>query len=96
MKIITWLTDNNLRLKIDLTSSVFNIIEINDFNIITRVKLQFNKGDNEAIKSYLAGRLNLSLLNNQKLSIEHEQLKTNFQFSTQTNNELTSEILKLR
>jgi len=45
--------------KLDTTSGVFSIVELNEFKQLTHISLQMRQGNDNAIKSYLASRLSL-------------------------------------
>ncbi len=43
--------------KLDTTSGVFSVVELNEFKQLTHISLQMRQGNDNAIKSYLASRL---------------------------------------
>jgi spindle assembly abnormal protein 6 len=45
--------------KLDTSSGVFSVVELNEFKQLTHISLQMRQGNDNAIKSYLASRLSL-------------------------------------
>lgn len=61
--------------KLNITTGVFSVILSNHFNNVLTLNLQMIAGDDSAIKSYLAARMNLSLDTNRRQGMEIAMLK---------------------
>lgn len=66
-------------------TSVFKIVETNDFNQLPHITLAFRPGNDAAIKRFLASRLSEVKLTNGKLSSDLHQVQVfRYSFSQST------------
>ncbi len=61
-------------------TSVFKIVETNDFNQLPHITLAFRPGNDATIKQYLASRLSEVKLSNDKLSSDLHKVQVTVAF----------------
>mmetsp|Transcript_12986 Transcript_12986/g.19568 ORF Transcript_12986/g.19568 Transcript_12986/m.19568 type:complete len:694 (+) Transcript_12986:209-2290(+) len=82
--------------KLDLTSGVFSVIEVNEFNHVNHLSLQFRPGTDAAIKSYLASSLKLALSKCAGLSNEVMTLKEECNDLERSGSDMSAELGSVR
>lgn len=65
-------SSSNFLAKLDTATGLLSVVEVNMFKQLTHISLQMRQGNDAAVKSYLASRLQHTLSLNQRLSAELE------------------------
>jgi hypothetical protein len=83
-------------IRMDFTTSVFTIIEMNEFNHVIHLSLQFRPGNDAAIKSYLSSSLRVALMRFENLQQDHESLNEEFANLKRSNREQMTDLRTIR
>ena len=83
-------TSSHFMTKLNLTTGVLSIVEVNEFNHVSHLNLQFRPGSDDSIKAYLSSSLKFCteakrrLLSEQNVTRDQvQQLKINLQETTE-------------
>lgn len=82
--------------KMDFHTSIFSIIEMNEFNHVIHLSLQFRPGNDTSIKAYLAQSLKLSLTRYEILQNDYENLNQECLAIKRLNREQTTDLRTIR
>ena len=82
--------------KLDFNTSIFSIVEVNQFNHLIHLCLQFRPGNDTSIKAYLSSTLQLSLIRSAALQSEVDSLHEECSGLSVRNRELTTDLRNLR
>lgn len=61
--------------KLNLTSGILSIVEVNEFNHVSHLNLQFRPGSDDSIKAYLSSSLKFSTAERNQLLLDLEKGK---------------------
>lgn len=82
--------------KLDTSSSVFSVVQVNEFNHVNHLSLQFRPGNDASIKLYLASSLQLALSQSSALRNEVRHLEGSNERLSQERASMTEELRTLR
>lgn len=82
--------------KLDMTTGIFSVVQINEFNHVNHLSLQFRPGNDASIKFYLASSLQLALSQGASLRSDVSMLETDVDRLGRENSLMMEELRSLR
>jgi spindle assembly abnormal protein 6 len=82
--------------KLDMTTGVFSIVQVNEFNHVNHLSLQFRPGNDASIKLYLASSLQLALCRGTSLRATVSELERDTDRLHQDCEQMAEELRTLR
>lgn len=79
-----------------MTTGIFSIVQVNEFNHVNHLSLQFRPGNDASIKLYLASSLQLALSRGASLRMTVNELQLDTERMQQQGEQMTQELRALR
>ena len=87
---------NHFVTKLNLTTGVLSIVEVNEFNHVSHLNLQFRPGSDDSIKAYLSSSLKFATEAKRRLCEEKEGLSLDLERAVGGLEDVSEELRLLR